>query len=201
MLDFVEFKRQLRSQESYRDEIFHGRFKAIVDAVPAESKVLDVACGSGTLMATLQEKGCHCVGIDLAPGAVRLAMSKGLQVHLGDIDAFDSDENVRSVLFAEYDAVIFSKCLMYLRRKNEILRALRTKAVLINQANPFYWKYLVGMIERSDIGSYLTADQQEVVVNTPWALMRWGESYGYNARRLHGGWLRGRDMVISLSKD
>ena len=198
--DHDKFIADVRSCENYPDHEFHGRFRAMAAAVPAGSRVLDIACGSGTLMAALKEKGCDCVGIDLAPGAVKLARSKGLNVHLGDVDSFEENAAVSSILFAEYDVVIFSKCLMYLRNRNALMRKLRTGKILINQVNPYYWRFWIGHFPGDWVGQYLTANGQEIQINSPRALMEWGASYGYRARRLHGGWLRGRDMVIVLSK-
>jgi hypothetical protein len=89
---------------------------------------------------------------------------------------------------------------MYLRARNELMHRLVAGHVLINQANPHYWKYLLGLFPGGSVGTYLTADGREIEINSPGALMKWGASYGYRARRLYGGWLRGRDMVIQLSK-
>jgi len=200
MFDYDKFIAGVRSCENYPDHNFHRRFRAMAEAVPAGSRVLDIACGAGTLMAALQDKGCKCVGIDLAPGAVTLAQSKGLDVHHGDVDAFEEDERIGKLLLAEYDVVIFSKCLMYLRNRNALMRRLRSGHVLINQINPYYWRFWIGEFPGDYVGEYRAADGTAIAIQSPGALMRWGASYGYQARRLEGGWLHGRDMVIALSK-
>jgi SAM-dependent methyltransferase len=198
--DYDKFIASVRSCEDYPDHDFHGRFRAMAAAIPDGSRVLDIACGAGTLMAALREKGCQCVGIDLAPGAVRLAKSKDLDVHLGDVDSFEENASVSDVLLADYDVVIFSKCLMYLRNRNALMRRLQTRRIFINQVNPYYWRFWFGHFTGDWVGKYLTASGEEIQINSPGALMKWGASYGYQARRLYGGWLRGRDMVIALLK-
>lgn len=200
MFDYDKFIAGVRACEDYPDHDFHRRFQAMAAAVPPGARVLDVACGAGTLMVALKEKGCDCTGIDLAPGAVKLAQSKGLNARLGDVDAFEEDEAVGRLMLAEYDVVVFSKCLMYLRNRNSLFSRLRAGHVLINQINPYYWRFWLGKFPGDYVGEYRTAQGKEVVINSPGALMEWGASYGYEPRRLEGGWLRGRDMVIALSK-
>jgi SAM-dependent methyltransferase len=200
MLLYEQRKVEDRFCQKYPDESLHGRFRAIVAAIPSGFRVLDVACGSGTLMAALGKKGCECVGIDITPSAVALCRTKGLDAHEGDVDAFESDSRVGKILLDRYDAVIFSKCLMYLRARNVLMRRLVTGHVIISQANPYHWKRFLGILPGGSVGSYLLADAQEIEIDSPGALMKWGASYGYRARRLHGGWLRGRDMVIQLSR-
>lgn len=198
--NYDKFISGVRTCENYPDHSFHSRFRSMANAIPAGSRVLDIACGAGTLMKVLEEKGCVCTGMDLAPGAVKLARSKGLNVHHGDVDSFKENPEVAAILFAEYDYVIFSKCLIYLHSRNEMMPRLRTKHIFINQTNPYYWRTLIGKVKIGIAGKFLSADGVEMNVNSPGGLMRWGESYGYKARRLHGGWFRGKDMVIALTK-
>lgn len=140
MLSHEDYKAKFVGQGDYVDAEPNRRFKIIVSAIPAGSRVLDVACGSGTVSAALREKDCDVFGIDIPAAAVALTKSKGLHAVQGDVDSFDSDPAIRDLVLAEYDTVIFSKCLVYLKKKNELMAALRTKSVIVNQRNPGYWK-------------------------------------------------------------
>jgi SAM-dependent methyltransferase len=190
---------QLES-DRFPDESFHSRFKAIVNAMPSNAKVLDVACGSGTLMAALHAKGCSVVGIDIAPGAVEVARSKGLKdVHLGDVDTFASDERIRRIMLADYDAMVFSKALAHLREKNSLFSHLRTKRIFIIQRNPRYWLGFLPRYRPSKNLPYVTA-QGKAVPYTMGGLREWAKSYDYEMDVLSGGLLRGRNMVVMLTK-
>jgi SAM-dependent methyltransferase len=169
--------------------------------VPPDARVLDIACGSGTLLAALRDKGCRCVGVDLAPGAIALCHAKRLEAYEADVDAFDRDDRLVRIFSDRYDVVIFSKCLMYLQRRNEIISSLDTKTILINQGNPIYWKFLFGLQTRPpETFPYFLADGSRIEISSPQALVRWGQSFGYKGRIIYGGRFRGRDMVVQLDR-
>lgn len=201
MFDYQQYQTKMRTSEQYADAPSNARFRRIVSAVPAGSRVLDIACGSGTLLAAIRDKNCTCVGVDIAPAAIALARLKGLDVFEGDVDAFDSDEQLSRILSEPYDVVIFSKCLMYLKRRNEVISRLRTKTIIINQGNPYYWKYIFGIRkEPAETFPHFLADGSRIKINSPRALVRWGESFGYKGKVIYGGRLRGRDMVVRLDR-
>lgn len=50
---------------------------------PRPSRILDVACNDGTLLAAFQRARCTVQGVDPARNLVRLASEKGLEVHEG----------------------------------------------------------------------------------------------------------------------
>ncbi|MEE4201660.1 methionine biosynthesis protein MetW [Erythrobacter sp.] len=60
---------------------------AIAARVAAGSRVLDIGCGEGELMAVLEaEKGCDARGLELDAGAVERCVARGLSVVQGDAD-------------------------------------------------------------------------------------------------------------------
>lgn len=201
MFDFEQYQQKMLTADHYVDATVNARFRRIAREVPAGSRVLDIACGSGTLMALLRDKGCVCVGVDMAPAAIKVARSKGLDVCEGDADAFDRDETLNRIFFNHYDVVIFSKCLMYLRRRNDLISRLTTKSIIINQGNPYYWKFLFRLRTRpAETIPYVLADGSPIKIGSPRALVRWGESFGYTGKIIYGGRLRGRDMVVRLDR-
>ena len=191
------------TKTEYRDQPLHRRFRAIVQRIPAGSRVLDIACGSGTLMAALRDRNCTVHGLDINPKAIALTRSKGLDAIVGDADEFASDPDVRAMLLREYDAVIFSKCLMHLRRKNELIRLLRTPRIFVVQTNPLRWKTrLRRLLGRygPDTKPYLTADGNRIDARTMSGLRRWSESYGYRLSVALGSFFRSRDAVFELTR-
>jgi SAM-dependent methyltransferase len=140
MYSYGQAKEALTRGHAYPEQPLHRRFRLIVDRIPAGSSVLDIACGTGTILKKLRDKGCRVYGIDIAPGAIRLARAKGLDVMLGDADAFGENRAIRDLLFAPYDVVIFSKSLQHLREKNAIMARLRTKRIFVHQRNRDHWR-------------------------------------------------------------
>ena len=207
MPSYEEHKSNIATLTEYRDESLHRRFRAVVNRIRLGARVLDIACGSGTLAAALQAKGCTVRGIDLAPAAVSIARSKGLDVIVGDVDDFERDEAIGKLLTAEYDAVIFSKCLMYLKNKNKLMRRLRTQSVCIIQTNPSYWKHVFRRLfgsARTELFErlpYLTPDGNAVDPDSLSELMQWVKSHGFDSEVLVGSFFRSRDLVLYCSTD
>ena len=201
MLSYEQFKSQAAGLEEYVDATPNRRFRTITNAIPSGSSVLDIACGSGTQLQTLAAKGCRVRGVDIAPGAVALAKAKGLNVTLADADRFTSDSSVEKILLADYDFVIFSKCLAYLKNKNALMRALNTRNVIVNQRNPSYWRSKLSNIRGTAPESiienlpYVSAEGLSIPQTSLCALREWGESYGFKSRVLLGNFFRSRDAV------
>lgn len=152
-------------------------------------------------MQALEAKGCRASGIDIAPGAIEHAKAKGLDAMLGDADSFSADPAVRAVMLAEYDAVIFSKSLAYLKNKNDLMKNLNTKTVIVNQRNPSYWRAVVARLKGKSAESvieelpYIAADGQKIPQTSLRALRMWGESYGFKSKILLGNFFRSADAV------
>lgn len=201
MLTYESYRAKTIARPTYVDAALNRRLRTVVNAIPPGSRVLSVACGSGTDMKALEAKGCTTRGIDIAPSAIALAKSKGLDVMLGDVDSFQDDPAIREFMLADYDAVIFSKCLGYLKRKNELMKALRTRMVVVNQGNPGYWRARLKKLRGEDRDHgfddlpYIAADGRVVAQNSLRDLREWGESYGFKSKVLLGNVFRSRDAV------
>ena len=92
----------------------------IAENVAAESRVLDVGCGDGTLMQALRsESGCDARGMEIDPGNVAECVGKGLSVIQGDADkdlAFYPDDS--------FDYAILSQTLQTTMRPAGVLTEL-----------------------------------------------------------------------------
>ena len=77
----------------------------IADNVAPGSRVLDVGCGDGTLMAALRDtKCCDARGMELEPENVGACVAKGLSVIQGDADtdlAFYPDKSVDYAILSQ----------------------------------------------------------------------------------------------------
>jgi SAM-dependent methyltransferase len=63
--------------------------RAVIDAVPVSSRILDIACGTGQLCFELAaRKGCMVLGVDLSPRMIAFARKRnryeGVRFEIGD---------------------------------------------------------------------------------------------------------------------
>lgn len=74
------------SSDSWKYEI-RKEYEYIIQLIDANSKVIDLGCGSGDLLFSLQsEKNCKINGIEISDAGVSICQSKGLNVIKGKID-------------------------------------------------------------------------------------------------------------------
>ncbi len=94
---------------------------AIIAAhVVAGSRVLDVGCGDGTLMAALRdERQCDARGLEIDPANVAAAVGRGLSVVQGDCEADLADYPAGA-----FDYVILSQTLQTTMRPDQVLERL-----------------------------------------------------------------------------
>jgi SAM-dependent methyltransferase len=197
-----EHREKITSSVSYpdnRDLRDAPWLQAIVDDIPASSTVLDIGCGNGRVLAPLQSKGCKARGIDLAPPAVALARSKGLDVIVGNID--DPSPEVMAWLKQPYDVVLFCKSLAYLETRHDLITALQPRSYYVHINRPGYRHslHLLRFKPRSpfeipwiDANGRVHRDMKSVS-----ALCRWGESFGYHSSKLYGAPWR-RNLVLKF---
>jgi methionine biosynthesis protein MetW len=94
---------------------------AIIAAnVDAGSRLLDIGCGNGDLMAALRDgKGCDARGMELDAANVSAAMARGLSVIQGDADA-----DLATYPDAAFDYAILSQTLQTTKRPDLVLDEL-----------------------------------------------------------------------------
>jgi methionine biosynthesis protein MetW len=92
----------------------------IAQHVARSSRVLDVGCGDGALMAALRdERGCDARGLELSAEDVASAMARGLSVIQGD-----ADTDLADYPDASFDYAILSQTLQTTRRPDWVLDQL-----------------------------------------------------------------------------
>jgi methionine biosynthesis protein MetW len=109
----------------------------IADHVAPASRVLDVGCGDGELMAVLRSRGCDARGIEIDPANVSLAVGRGLSVVQGDADTdlVNYPDNV-------FDYAILSQTLQTARAPDRVLTELLRigRRAFVSFPNFAYWR-------------------------------------------------------------
>jgi methionine biosynthesis protein MetW len=64
-----------------------AEYPTIAQWIPRGSKVIDLGCGDGSLLALLKERGVEGEGIEITPSGVAASRRKGVKAKVGRIDA------------------------------------------------------------------------------------------------------------------
>lgn len=101
--------------------IYLRRDSAIIGELVAErSRVLDLGCGDGELLAWLVEnKHCDARGIELQAEAAQAAIARGVSAYQGDIESSLADYPDQA-----FDFVILSQTLQQVRKPLDVLREM-----------------------------------------------------------------------------
>ena len=92
--------------------------QAISSLVPQGSRVLDLGCGDGTLLAHLQsERGCTGYGIEIADANVQACVDRGVNVI-----QLNLDEGLSMFGDQSFDVVLQIDTLQHLRNAETVLR-------------------------------------------------------------------------------
>lgn len=117
---------------------------AIIAAhVAAGSRVLDVGCGDGTLMAALRDKGCDARGLELDPANVAAAVSRGLSVVQGDCNVDLADYPADS-----FDYAILSQTLQTTMRPDRVIEQLLRigRRAFVSFPNFAHWRVRLSLL-------------------------------------------------------
>jgi methionine biosynthesis protein MetW len=110
----------------------------IANNVAAGSRVLDIGCGDGALMAELRDrKGADARGLEIDPANVSLAVGRGLSVVQGDADidlTYYPDD--------AFDYAILSQTMQTARAPDRVLEELLRigRRAFVSFPNFAYWR-------------------------------------------------------------
>jgi len=116
----------------------------IADNVAPGSRILDVGCGDGALMAALRDaKGVDARGLELDAGNVAAAVSRGLSVIQGD-----ADSDLADYPEASFDYAILSQTLQTTRRPDMVLDHLLRigRRAFVSFPNFAHWRGRVSLM-------------------------------------------------------
>lgn len=114
--------------------------REISEAIPANSKVLDIGCGTGELLPLLVRRGARVTAIDKSPEMVKTARERVAVEGIGDdvsINQSTAMEVDRLYKDAEFDAVVLSLVMSELTNEergwvlNQCARILKPSGVLL----------------------------------------------------------------------
>jgi len=101
-------------------DLLRADLQLVISLVPEGSRVLDLGCGDGSLIAHLRdERGCDVRGLELAPEEIAAALSRGLSVIQADLDAglvgYPDDA---------FDVVVLSQTIQVMRNPALVVREM-----------------------------------------------------------------------------
>ena len=101
-------------------DLLRADLQLVISLVPEGSRVLDLGCSDGSLMAHLRdERGCEVRGIELAPSEVAAALGRGLSVVQADLD-----DGLAGYPDGAFDVVVLSQMIQIMRNPALILREM-----------------------------------------------------------------------------
>lgn len=137
--------------------LLRGDLQLIADMIAPESRVLDVGCGDGTLLAHLvRDKRVDGRGIEISTAGVNACVSAGLSVIQGnaETDLFDYPD-------AAFDYVVLSQTLQAVHEPKVILQQLLRigRHAVVSLPNFAHWRlrwYLLfrGRMPKSEVLSF-----------------------------------------------
>jgi methionine biosynthesis protein MetW len=125
-------------QKRLRENILLSDYDMVISLVKPGSRVLDLGCGSGTLLERLvHDRQVHGVGVEIKQEAVIDCIHKGLSVFQGDIDGGLADYSN-----ASYDYVILNQTLQVIHRPDFVIEEMLRvgKKAIISFPNFGYWR-------------------------------------------------------------
>lgn len=112
--------------------------------VAPRSRVLDVGCGDGALMAALRDdRGCDARGLEIDGGNVAAAMARGLSVAQGDADV-----DLAGYPDASFDYAILSQTLQTARAPHVVLDELLRigRRAFVSFPNFAHWRVRLSLL-------------------------------------------------------
>ena len=130
----------------------------IVNWVPPRNYVLEIGCGSGTIIGYLARvKACRALAVEADPVMAAEARALGVEVLQGNV----ASETVQAALATRgpFDVIVFADVLEHLRDPGQVLKVVRewltpSGCVLVSLPNVAHWsvrfRLLLGRFDYTD---------------------------------------------------
>ena len=128
------------------DSLDRKEHAIISDLVEESSRVLDLGCGEGDLLAWLvKHKKVEARGVEIATDKVRRCVELGLSVYQGDIN-----KGLADYPDACFDYVILSQTLQVVRQPLNVLREMRRvgRHIVVAFPNFGHWSVRLSLVWR-----------------------------------------------------
>jgi methionine biosynthesis protein MetW len=116
----------------------------IADMIEPRSRVLDIGCGDGALLAYLtRQKSVDGRGIELSQSGVNACVGHGLSVIQGD-----ADRDLEAYPNAAFDVVVLSQTLQATRQPRKVVEALVRigRRAIVSFPNFGFWRIRLGLL-------------------------------------------------------
>jgi len=120
--------------------------RLIAEMIEPESRVLDIGCGDGALLAYLaREKGVDARGMELSQSGVNACVRHGLSVIQGD-----ADHDLDAFPAGAFDVAVLSQTLQATRRPRHVVEELVRigKRAIVSFPNFGFWRIRLGLVWR-----------------------------------------------------
>jgi methionine biosynthesis protein MetW len=118
----------------------------VAGMVAPGSRVLDLGCGDGSLLAELIEhQGCRGQGVEVAPEAIHACVARGIAVVQADID-----QGLPEFEDASFDVVVLSQTLQATHRPALVLREMTRvgRLGIVSFPNFAHWRPRIQLLAR-----------------------------------------------------
>ncbi|HEX3952797.1 MAG TPA: methionine biosynthesis protein MetW [Stellaceae bacterium] len=127
-------------------EELRGDLRFIAGMIEPNSRVLDIGCGDGELLAYLaREKAVDARGIELSQHGVNACVRHGLPVIQGD-----ADRDLETFPNDAFDVVVLSQTLQATRQPRHVLESMLRigKRAIVSFPNFGFWRIRLGLMFR-----------------------------------------------------
>lgn len=146
----VHFDNLAQSYDEYKSKnrLYYGTLKgAIENQIMRDSKILDIGCGTGSILAHLKPK--KGIGIDISQKMIRLAkqkyiLVKSLAFHVHNIE--------KKPFKGNFDFILFNDVIEHIENQNQALKNIylsmnKNTKLILSMANPL-WEPLLIILEK-----------------------------------------------------